>query len=85
MDLRKIIEESFSEALIQTDSKLKVESIEDDMVLLESGLDSLGFAILIVILEEKLDVDPFTEMEDPIYPVTFKEFFEIYENFLKKN
>ena len=85
MNLRKVIEESFSEALIQTDSELKAESIEDDMVLLDSGLDSLGFAILIVILEEKLDVDPFTEMDDPVYPVTFKEFFEIYENFLKKH
>lgn len=85
MNLRKVIEESFSEALIQTDSELKVESIEDDMVLLDSGLDSLGFAILIVILEEKLDVDPFTEMDDPVYPVTFKEFFEIYKNFLKKH
>lgn len=84
MKLRQIIEESFFEALEQTESELKVGALTDDLVLLESGLDSLGFAILIVILEEKLDIDPFTEMEEPVYPTNFKEFVEIYENSYKQ-
>jgi len=53
--------------------------IDDDTVLLESGLDSLGFAILVARLEEELGRDPFTEMEDVIYPRTLGEFIAIYE------
>ncbi len=85
MSLRKIIEESFDEAILQTESKKRTNELSDDLVLLESGLDSLGFAILIVILEEKLGFDPFSSMEEAIYPVTFKEFFDIYDKFYKKN
>ena len=39
--------------------------IKDDTVLLESGLDSFGFAVLVVRLEEVLGYDPFTIMEEP--------------------
>jgi len=56
-----------------------VEEINDDTVLLESGLDSLGFAILVARLEEELGRDPFTEMEDVIYPRTLGEFVAIYQ------
>ena len=55
----------------------------DDTVLLESGLDSLGFAILVAKLEELLGYDPFTEMEEPIYPQNFLEFVKIYETSTK--
>ena len=44
-----------------------------------SGLDSLGFAILVATLEEKLEFDPFTMMDEPLYPSTFGEFVSIYE------
>lgn len=50
-------------------------------VLLESGLDSLGFAILIARLEEELGYDPFTMMAEPVYPQTFGELVTIYERF----
>src|SRR6185312_1103506 len=36
-----------------------VSALGDDSVLLESGLDSLGFAVLVVRLEETLGYDPF--------------------------
>lgn len=52
---------------------------EKDFVLLDSGLDSLGFAILVARLEEELQYDPFIEMETPVYPKTFFEFLNIYE------
>ena len=44
-----------------------------------SGLDSLGFAILVAKLEERLGYDPFIVMAKPIYPKTIGEFIGIYE------
>jgi acyl carrier protein len=54
--------------------------LRDDLVLLESGLDSLGFAVLVARLEDTLGVDPFTAAEDAMFPVTFGEFVKVYEN-----
>lgn len=53
----------------------------DETVLLESGLDSLGFAILVARLEEELGYDPFVMMDVPVYPRTLSEFVEIYQRF----
>ncbi len=55
--------------------------IDFDTVLLESGLDSLGFAILIARLEEELGYDPFTMMDEPIYPQKFGQLVEVYQRF----
>lgn len=55
--------------------------IGEEMLLLETGLDSLGLAMLVVDLEEKFGYDPFTLMEEPIYPKTFGQFVGIYERF----
>jgi acyl carrier protein len=54
--------------------------ITDDLVLLESGLDSLGFATLVVRLDEELGFDPFTMRDDIVYPTTFGEFVAIYRD-----
>jgi acyl carrier protein len=53
-------------------------NLTDNSVLLESGLDSLGFAVLVVRLEETLGYDPFVLMSEPVYPKTFGEFLDIY-------
>ncbi len=45
----------------------------------ESGLDSLGFAILVADLEERFGFDPFVALADPIYPQTLGEFIDLYE------
>jgi len=79
--LRKIISDTFFEVLKQTDCSLQVPELTDELLLLESGLDSLGFAILVAALEEKLNYDPFTMMDEPVYPKTFAEFINIYERF----
>lgn len=79
--MRQIIIEKFNEALEQTDATQRYDNIADDQVLLESGLDSLGFAILVALLEEELDFDPFQRMEDAIYPTTFGEFVTVYEKY----
>jgi len=54
--------------------------LSDDLVLLDSGLDSLGFAVLVARLEDKLGIDPFTASEDALFPVTFGDFVKVYEN-----
>jgi len=77
--MREIIKETYMEVLDQTGAQLQVPELTDGTVLLESGLDSLGFAILVATLEEKLDFDPFTMMDEPLYPTTFSEFVAIYE------
>jgi aryl carrier-like protein len=58
-----------------------VSNLNDDTVLLESGLDSLGFAILVARLEEELLYDPFSMMDEPVYPRTLGEFVGIYERY----
>ena len=52
----------------------------DDLVLLDSGLDSLAIAILVARLEETLGVDPFTDSADAAYPVTLGDFIKLYEH-----
>ena len=53
--------------------------LTEDLVLLQSGLDSLGIAILVARLEESLGVDPFTNSDDIFYPVTLGDFIRSYE------
>lgn len=54
--------------------------LKDDLVLANSGLDSLGFAVLVARLEDTLGVDPFTAAEDALFPVTLGDFVKVYEN-----
>lgn len=77
--LRAVIEESFHEVLEASGLQLAVPALRDDTVLLASGMDSLGFAILVARLEESLGFDPFIILSEPTYPRTFGEFVRIYE------
>ncbi len=79
MTIIEVIKEKYLEVLEQTGNELLVPELTDEVVLLESGLDSLGFAILVATLDEALEFDPFTMMDEPFYPSTFGEFVEIYE------
>jgi acyl carrier protein len=54
--------------------------LRDDLVLLDSGLDSLGFAVLVARLEDTLGIDPFTTAEDAMFPLTLGDFVKVYEN-----
>lgn len=56
-----------------------VEPITRDTVLLESGLDSIGFAVLVARLEEELGYDPFVLSMEPFYPKTLGDFIDFYE------
>jgi len=77
---RDIIINIFHETLEMRGASLKGE-LSDTSVLLETGLDSLGFAILVARLEEELGYDPFTLMQTPVYPTTLSEFVSIYEQY----
>ena len=66
---------------VADDTRLSLPPLTDDLVLLESGLDSLGIGILVSRLEDVLGVDPFTEFtsDDAAYPVTLGAFVDVYE------
>jgi hypothetical protein len=52
----------------------------DDLPLLESGLDSLCFAVIVARLEDVLGIDPFSAADDAPFPVTLGDFIRSYEN-----
>jgi hypothetical protein len=54
--------------------------LSDDLPLLDTGLDSLCFAILVSRLEVVLGVDPFSENTDAPFPVNVGEFVSLYQN-----
>ncbi len=60
-----------------------LEPLTDDLALLDSGLDSLCFAIIVARLEDSLGVDPFSTAADIGFPVTLGEFIQFYENAAK--
>lgn len=68
---------------IAGEQQIKLPILTDDLVLLDSGLDSLCFAILVARLEDTLGVDPFTSSDDVYFPVTLGDFVRVYENAAK--
>ncbi|MGA2536168.1 MAG: phosphopantetheine-binding protein [Terracidiphilus sp.] len=81
MDVRSIIIEQFKQVAQEQDRRLA--PLADDLALLDSGLDSLCFAIVVARLENTLGVDPFSDDEDARFPVTFGDFIRFYENAAK--
>lgn len=57
----------------------KLAPLTDERPLMETGLDSLAFAIVVARLEDALGIDPFTASEDAEFPVTFGDFVRMYE------
>ena len=81
MSIRLTIIEQMQQ--IAAEQEKQLAALTDDLVLLESGLDSLGFAVLVARLEDLLGLDPFTASDDVYYPVTLGEFIRFYENTAK--
>ncbi|MBI3348169.1 MAG: acyl carrier protein [Burkholderiales bacterium] len=79
-NLRQTIVAAIQETADMRDAVMN-QALTDDTVLLDSGLDSLGFAILVARLEEDLGYDPFVMMDEPVYPQTLGEFLAIYQRF----
>jgi hypothetical protein len=56
----------------------------EQSILLQSGLDSLDFAIVVARLEEELNADPFSVMDEPVYPQTLGDFIAVYEKHISQ-
>ncbi len=54
--------------------------LTDDLVLLDSGLDSLCLAIIVARLEDTLGLDPFGRADDAGFPVTLGDFVRLYDD-----
>jgi len=78
LNLEQQIRDAMQQVAELSDCKL-VEPVKSDTLLLECGLDSLGYAMLVAQLEEDLGFDPFTELAIDTYPSTFAEFLAIYQ------
>jgi acyl carrier protein len=70
-------------AQVADEQHVKLPALSDELVLLDSGLDSLCFAILVARLEDTLGLDPFTASDDVYFPVTLGDFVTAYENAAK--
>lgn len=77
MELEHTIRQTLEQVAMIANCQL-IDNITDDTVLLQSGLDSLGFAMLVAQLEEDLGIDPFSQMQIAVYPRTFAEFVSVY-------
>ena len=64
---------------VATEQRHKLAALTDDRPLMDSGLDSLAFAIVVARLEDSLGIDPFSASEDNQFPVTFGDFIQMYE------
>jgi hypothetical protein len=78
MSVRSEILDQFQQVAHEQDKRLG--PLSDELRLLDSGLDSLSFAILVSRLEIVLGVDPFSENTDAPFPVKLGEFIRFYEN-----
>ena len=78
MSVRSEILEQFKQVADEQDKQLG--PLSDELPLMELGLDSLCFAIIVTRLETVLGVDPFSENEDAPFPVHLGEFIHFYEN-----
>jgi len=65
---------------VAKEQRRKLAPLSDDLVLLDSGLDSLCLAIIVARLEDALGVDPFESGEDADFPVTVGDFIRLYED-----
>ena len=65
---------------IAADQNKSLPPLNDDMVLHESGFDSLCFALLVARLEDDLGIDPFTASDSAEFPVTLGDFIRAYEH-----
>jgi len=79
MSYKQSIVRTFIEVFKEEDVSTPAE-FTDDLVLLDCGLDSLGLAVLVTKLSDKLGFDPFVESPDPFYPTTLGEFVLFYDN-----
>ncbi len=77
MSVRDTVVSQFKQVAVEQHRTLA--KLTDELRLLDSGLDSLSFALIVARLEEALGFDPFDVAEDVKFPVTFGDFVKLYE------
>jgi acyl carrier protein len=65
---------------VAREQNVTLPPLDDGLPLHNTGLDSLGFAILVARLEDELGVDPFTISDEVSFPLTIGDFVRAYEN-----
>jgi acyl carrier protein len=81
MSLRSTITGQFEQ--VAKEQSRKLARLSDELKLLDSGLDSLSFALIVARLEDAVGFDPFDSDENVKFPVTFGDFVNLYENHRK--
>jgi acyl carrier protein len=76
MSVRSTITSLFEQ--VAREQQRTLAPLSDDLKLLQSGLDSLSFALIVARLEDTLGFDPFETAES--FPVTFGDFVKLYES-----
>ena len=61
-----------------------IASLNDDVALFDSGLDSLCLAVVVAHLEDELGLDPLSSVDQARFPVTIGDFIKLYENSAKQ-
>lgn len=77
MSVRATIVTVFEE--VAADHRRQLPPLTDALPLIDCGLDSLCFAIVVARLEEALDADPFGASGALDFPVSFGDFVAAYE------
>ncbi|MDE3176663.1 MAG: acyl carrier protein [Pseudomonadota bacterium] len=77
MSIRDLVLREIGAVAAEQDKTLP--PLTDDLPLLESGLDSLCFAILVSRLEDATGADPFSSASASQFPRTVGELISFYE------
>lgn len=78
LSMQQYIEKIMQQIANENSKKLDL-SEGGQALLLDCGLDSLDFAIIVATLEDQIGVDPFADMTEAYYPTTLDEFVHVYE------
>jgi acyl carrier protein len=78
MSVRSVILERI--VMIAEQQGKPLAPLNDDLPLLDSGLDSLCIAIVVANLDDELGLDPLSAEDQVTFPVTLGDFIRLYEN-----
>ena len=70
---------------VAVEHKRTLAPLTDDLVLIDSGLDSLSLAVLVVRLEEQFNVDPFSPPRNSVFPRTLGDLIVVYDRATKSD
>ena len=81
MSVEDTVRAQFEQVAIE--QRRKLSRLFPELKLLDCGLDSLSFALIVARLEDALGIDPFDATQEMKFPVTYGDFVKLYENHVK--